>query len=60
MLVRLLFGSRAGEVHDFLPHEAHAMLADGRAVRPDQPVVTEQVAAREDRSMPRTKRRAVR
>jgi hypothetical protein len=32
MLVRLMYGSRAGEVHDFLPREASAMLADGRAV----------------------------
>lgn len=32
MLVQLQFGSRAGEVVDFLPHEARAMLADGRAV----------------------------
>ncbi len=43
MLVVLQFGSRAGEVHDFLPHEARAMLADGRA-RPvvnDAPVVSD-------------------
>lgn len=35
MLVRLMYGSRAGEVHDFLPREASAMLADGRAVAVD-------------------------
>lgn len=41
MLVQLHFGSRAGEVVDFLPHEARAMLADGRASLPpsaDAPV----------------------
>jgi hypothetical protein len=45
MLVRLTFGSRAGEVHDFLPREASAMLADGRAVAvdaaPPSPLVIE-------------------
>jgi hypothetical protein len=67
MLVRLAFGSRVGEVVDFLPHEALAMLADGRATRPDAdvvavdvPVQTAHVAAREDRNIPRHKRRAVR
>lgn len=61
MLVRLAFGSRAGEVVDFLPHEARAMLADGRAVLPDSvPVVTATVAARTDRGMPQGKRRATR
>jgi len=64
MLVRLAFGSRAGEVADFLPHEAQAMLADGRATRPEEmvaaddvPVKTAHIAAREDRGMPRGKRR---
>lgn len=72
MLVRLTFGSRAGEVVDFLPHEAQAMLADGRAVRPDvaptvvSPVAVpaaagaDRVASRADRGMPRGKRRVVR
>lgn len=59
MLVRLQIGSRTGEVIDFLPHEARAMIADGRAVLPDAPSVTlAQVTAREDRGMLRTKRTA--
>lgn len=66
MLIRLCFGSRVGQVMDFLPHEARAMLADGRAVLPDaEPVQTPppapaRVASRDDRGMPRGKRRAVR
>lgn len=65
MLVRIAFGVSRGEVHDFLPHEARAMVADGRATwpegspfytAPDTPVV----AAREDRNIPRHKRRAQR
>jgi hypothetical protein len=31
VLIRLAFGSRAGHVCDMSPHEARAMLADGRA-----------------------------
>jgi hypothetical protein len=31
VLIRLAFGSRAGHVCDMSPHEACAMLADGRA-----------------------------
>lgn len=65
MLVRITFGSRRGEVIDFLPHEAHAMLADGRATLPnatpsvprDVSIVEVQVAARSDRGMPATKPR---
>ena len=66
MLIRLAFGSREGQVLDFLPHEARAMLADGRAVLPDAvPVpasvpVVDRVASREDRGMPRGKRRSYR
>jgi hypothetical protein len=66
MLIRLTFGSREGKVLDFLPHEARAMLADGRAVLPDaEPVqrtlpAGDRVASRADRGMPRGKRRAVR
>jgi hypothetical protein len=60
MLVRLAFGSREGQVVDFLPHEARAMLADGRAVLPDAPPAPapDRVVSREDRGMPRGKRRA--
>lgn len=62
MLVRVLFGSRSGEVCDFLPSEARAMLADGRAVLPETdtapPLVSDRVAFRDDRGMPRGKRRA--
>ena len=64
MLVRIAFGSRVGHVVDYLPHEALAMLTDGRATDPNAtviaPVVTEQVAARVDRGMPTHKRRAIR
>lgn len=64
MLIRLCFGSRMGQVMDFLPHEARAMLADGRAVLPDAepvpPPAPARVASRDDRGMPRGKRRAVR
>lgn len=65
MLVQLQHGSRVGEVHDFPPHEALAMLADGRAVRPSDPAACSPVSvpslhAREDRGMPRGKRRATR
>lgn len=35
MRVRVQFGSRVGEVVDFPPREAAAMLADGRAVAVD-------------------------
>lgn len=66
MLVRLTFGSREGEVHDFLPHEASAMLADGRACLPGalaSPVETSvpasplPVEARQDRVAPGSKAR---
>jgi hypothetical protein len=61
MLVRVQFGSRVGEVVDFLPLEARAMLADGRAVLPDSvPVTTAAVSGRVDRGMPEGKRRATR
>jgi hypothetical protein len=39
MLVRLTFGARAGEVVDFLPHEARAMLSDGRGLPVGTPAV---------------------
>lgn len=63
MLVRLAFGRRSGEVIDFMPTEARAMLADGLATLPDavlSPVVepVSRVEAREDRGTPRGKRRA--
>lgn len=60
MLVRLAFGSRAGEVVDFLPHEALAMLSDGRATRPDAalPALPDRQSAPVDRGMPHGKRRA--
>lgn len=66
MLVRLAFGSRAGQVVDFAPHEARAMLADGRATDPARealpaPVpIPDRVASRVDRGMPRGPRRQVR
>jgi hypothetical protein len=62
MLVRLAFGSRVGAVVDMLPHEAHAMLADGRASLPDAkaPPVDQPALARVDRGVPQHKRRAVR
>lgn len=64
MLIRFAFGPLRGEVYDMLPHEARAMLADGRATDPNAPdsvpVATEQVAARVDRGMPQGKRRATR
>lgn len=62
MLVRLTFGRQVGEVVDLPPLSVRAMLADGRAVLPDaEPVATpDRVVSREDRGMPRGKRRAVR
>ena len=62
MMVRLTFGRQAGEVVDLPPLHARAMLDDGRAVLPDaEPVLTpDRVVSREDRGMPRGKRRAVR
>lgn len=62
MLVKLAFGARVGQVVDYLPHEARAMLADGRATDPNAPapVVAAQVVARSDRGMPHGKRRATR
>lgn len=66
MLIRLAFGHRAGEVVDFLPHEAHAMLADGRASLPEVAaapgvaVVVERVEVRQDRVHPRAKHRRTR
>lgn len=61
MLIRMQYGVRTGEVIDMTPHEAHAMLSDGRATLPDAvPVVSVRVAAREDRGMPTHKRRAAR
>lgn len=66
MLVRLTFGRQAGEVVDLLPLSARAMIADGRAVWPDaEPdnagsVAVERVASREDRGMPRTRKRVTR
>lgn len=61
MLVRIAFGAQSGEVVDVLPESAHAMLADGRATLPEAlPVVTEHVATREDRGLPRHKRKAFR
>jgi hypothetical protein len=71
MLIEIRFGSRVGEVHDFLPHEARAMLADGRARRvpdgdsaagggalADIPDASQTVASRTDRIAPHAKRRA--
>jgi hypothetical protein len=63
MLVRLQFGPSRGDVVDFLPHEAHAMLADGRATLPESAsptVVSVSVAEREDRVAPGAKRRRTR
>lgn len=65
MLVELRFGSRAGEVVDFPPYEARTMLADGRAVavveaEASTATLASRIEAREDRAMPRTKRRATR
>jgi hypothetical protein len=67
-LICLQVGPRAGEVHDVLPHEARAMLADGRARRvpdgePEQtpvavPVPSQQLVWRTDRVHPPAKRRA--
>jgi hypothetical protein len=71
MLVELLVGPRAGQVHDVLPHEARAMLTDGRARRvpdgdsaagggafADIPDVSSPVASRTDRIAPHVRRRA--
>jgi hypothetical protein len=71
MLIALVVGPRAGQVHDVLPHEARAMLADGRARRvPDGdplggweahegiPEAPQPVALRTDRIAPHAKRRA--
>lgn len=72
MLVQFTFGRDNGRVVDVLPHEAHAMIADGRACWPegspfaparvatDVAVVSAQVNARSDRGMPRTKHRRTR
>jgi hypothetical protein len=66
MLVELRFGSRVGTVADFPPHEARAMLADGRAVAvvdagDDAPAsITARLDARDDRGMPRGRRKATR
>ena len=61
MLVRTLVGLRAGEVVDLPPLSALAMLADGRAVAPDDvPVTTATVVGRTDRGMPKGKQRATR
>lgn len=62
MLVRMAFGSRVGEVVDFLPHEARAMLADGRATRVEEPsdrlpTPSSPVEARVDRVAPAVKAR---
>lgn len=70
MLVRLAFGSRRGEVVDFLPTEARAMLADGRASLPEiwadaeaQPVLSVPAPAAPvgaDRGLPRGRPRRAR
>lgn len=65
MLVRMAFGLKAGHVVDMLPHEARAMLADGRAslpesAAPDPAVIVDRVAAREDRVPHRVKHRRTR
>lgn len=68
MRVRLTFGAKAGELVELPVLSARAMLADGRAVAEGaaapavaSPVVPpDRVDAREDRGMPRGKRRAVR
>lgn len=69
MRVRLTFGLKAGEVVDLPVLSARAMLADGRATSPEAPFAAAsgelphpmtQETAREDRGMPRGKRRAVR
>ena len=70
MLVRLAFGSRRGEVVDFLPTEARAMLADGRACLPEmgadadaQPVLSVPAPAAPvgaDRGLPRGRPRRAR
>ena len=60
MLVRLAFGSRVGEVVDFPPHEALAMLSDGRGSRPDDgtPSLPERPSRPVDRGLPKGKREA--
>jgi len=67
MMVRVLVGRDAGAVRDIRAAEAHAMLQDGRALPADMPfppaatpVISTTVASRNDRGMPRSKRRAVR
>jgi hypothetical protein len=63
VLVILQFGTRAGDVVDFLPHEARAMLQDGRAVAvesvPRSPVtvVSRDPVVAERRAPDRGKRR---
>lgn len=68
MLVVMQYGVSRGEVHDMPPHEARAMIADGRARWPEgspfaaapavvsAPVVSARVDARDDRALPRHKR----
>lgn len=60
MLIRLAFGAHAGEVVDFLPHEAHAMLADGRASLPDEAAPVVGVSDRESVVIQKVKQRRTR
>lgn len=60
MLVRIMFGASRGDVWDMPPHEASAMLRDGRAVLPEvtTPAPAPTVEARSDRGVPRHQRKA--
>lgn len=60
MLIRLAFGAHAGEVVDFLPHEARAMLADGRASLPDEAAPVVVVASGESVLQTKVKQRRTR
>lgn len=66
MLIRMAFGAACGEVVDMTPHEARAMLKDGRASLPETvaastpAVVVERVDTRTDRVPRRVKHRRTR
>jgi hypothetical protein len=61
MRIELRFGSRVGEVVDFPPYEARAMVADGRATIPvDRQADPDHVEHRTDRGMPRSRKRVTR
>jgi len=60
MLIKMAFGPQAGELVDMLPHEARAMLADGRASLPDEAAPVVVVADRESVVQTKVKHRRTR